>query len=122
MLVNRKVASLRKEKGMSMNELASASGVAQTTISRFESGQIKRLELEKLSRIAAVLSISMDDLIEGDPLYADNIIRAPYAKRGKEITVEDDYDKELLFSFHRMSPEFKANLLQLAHLIASNTN
>ena len=122
MLVNRKIASLRKEKGMSMNELASVSGVAQTTISRFENGQIKRLEPEKLSRIAAALDISMDVLTEDDPLYTENITRAPYTKRGKEVTVEDDYDKELLFSFHRMSPEFKTNLIQLAHLIATNTN
>lgn len=122
MLVNRKIASLRRKKGLSMEELADAAGIGRTTISRYESGKIKKIELDKLTKIADALDVSVDSLTEDDPVYESYTGRAPYEKRNGSVMVQDELDEDLLFSFHRLSPELRKNLVKTIHLIATDTN
>ena len=102
-----------------MTDLASAAGIARTSISRYESGKIKRIEPDKLARIAAALDTSPEDLTKDDPLYQKESIKGPYDSQKDLVTVQDDYDKELLFTFHQLSSETKIAALHLFQTIAT---
>lgn len=57
------IRSLRKEKGLSQEELARLAGVDRTTIARVESGVFKSLALEKLEGIAAAIGMDLKSLL-----------------------------------------------------------
>lgn len=117
MLVSQKITAIRKDKGMSMTELAAASGIAQTSISRYESGKIKKIEEDKLVKIANALGVSYDELIKGDPLYEKQGTRGPYSHRKDHAAVQDEMDEALLLSFHNMPGETKEIVLQLCRVL-----
>ena len=55
---------LRKKKGMTMKELGELVGVAEITISTYETGK-REPSLEILCKIADVLDVSLDMLVRG---------------------------------------------------------
>ena len=55
---------LRKKKGMTMKELGELVGVAEITISAYETGK-REPSLEILCKIADVLDVSLDMLVRG---------------------------------------------------------
>ena len=123
MLVSQKIRSLREKKGMSMTDLALATGITQTSISRYENGQIKKIDQEKLNKIAEVLDISLDELIKDDPVYSSNqMVRGPYVKEGERAMIHDDIDESLLIAFHQLSEGSKYLIVQLAQTIAAGSN
>lgn len=54
--------STRKERGLTLEAAASASGVVVSTIKRLEDGDFKRPDPEKLQRIAGALDLDVEDL------------------------------------------------------------
>lgn len=69
----------RKEKGMSMKELAKRSNVSESTISRWESGKIKDMRKDNVVPLANALGISPMELMSGsaavfEPFANDNLI------------------------------------------------
>jgi len=59
---NSRIRHLRKAKGVSQNELAAAAGIAQSVVSRLETGEAKMWR-GYARRISAVLGCSPDDLL-----------------------------------------------------------
>ena len=59
---NEKLQELRKQKGMTQEELASALYVSRTAISKWESGR-GYPNLESLKGISRLFSISIDELL-----------------------------------------------------------
>lgn len=53
----------RKEKGMNMKELAKLVGVSESTVSRWESGEIKDMRKDKIILLSNALSISPMELM-----------------------------------------------------------
>src|SRR5579864_2792761 len=62
-MVGAKIRIFRTERGMSQSELAGKIGVAFQQVQKYEKG-INRVGASRLSRIAAVLGISIGDLFE----------------------------------------------------------
>ena len=63
--VGERLTSARKNKGLSQPELVHRSGVAQTQISRYETGKAQP-RISVLTRLAAALSVDTDWLLNGD--------------------------------------------------------
>lgn len=59
-----KLKELRKEKGISQKDLATALGVTQRTISYYENNNTPPTNAEIVSRIAEILNIKLDELID----------------------------------------------------------
>ena len=57
---------LRKQRGLTMKELGKAVGVAESTISLYETGKHEP-DILTMQRIAAVLGVSVDALLGADP-------------------------------------------------------
>jgi transcriptional regulator with XRE-family HTH domain len=62
--LNLKVCRERKE--LSQAQLAKAAGVRQATISRLETGKSRRIELDLLEKLAAVLGVKPASLLAKD--------------------------------------------------------
>lgn len=69
MELNEKLQQLRKEKGLTQEELAAALYVSRTAISKWESGR-GTPNIDSLKGIAAYFSISVDDLLSTDQLLS----------------------------------------------------
>ena len=80
MKFNEKIVRLRKIKGITQDELASAVGVSRQAVYKWECGQ-SYPEVQKLIEIKALFGISIDDLL--DESYE---IAMPEKKRRKRIS------------------------------------
>ena len=67
MELNEKLLELRKQKGLTQEELAEALFVSRTAISKWESGR-GYPNIDSLKAIAKYFSISVDDLLSGEEL------------------------------------------------------
>lgn len=56
-----RLAEVRREKGMTQEQLAAASGVHRVTIARFETGKVSP-KLKTLKRLADALRVPIDAL------------------------------------------------------------
>lgn len=66
---NEKLQSLRKEKGLTQEELAEVLYVSRTAVSKWESGR-GYPNIESLKDISKFFSISIDDLLSGEKLLS----------------------------------------------------
>ena len=64
---NEKLQELRKQKGLTQEELAAVLYVSRTAVSKWESGR-GLPNIESLKAISRYFSISLDDLLSGDDL------------------------------------------------------
>jgi len=100
MSLGEKLKHFRKERRMKQKQLAETSGITQATLSRIESGKVHEVKSETLKRLAQVLGIAMEDLVdfeisesekekgEIDRVF-DFIIRDPNFKYGTRLTTEE---------------------------------
>ncbi len=66
---SKKIQELRRQKGWTQEELAVALYVSRTAVSKWESGR-GYPEIESLKRLAAIFSVTVDDLLSGDELLS----------------------------------------------------
>lgn len=68
------LAALRKQKGLTQEELAAALGVSTSAVGNWEAG-LRRPRYETLRRLASVLGVTIDELLsppaQGGSKYAD---------------------------------------------------
>ena len=57
-IVGKKIHDARKAKRMSMKELGKMVGLHESTVSRYEKGEIKALDIETLKEFAKALEVS----------------------------------------------------------------
>lgn len=65
MQLSERIQSLRKEKGLSQEELAAQLGVSRQAVGKWESGQ-SQPELDKLAALSEVFGVSCDRLLKGE--------------------------------------------------------
>lgn len=89
--VGEAIRILRKERGMSQQELAKRAGINRTTIARIETGVFKSLSLHNLEQVAEGLGLDLSTLL----LKAESIGES-YIHRGNVNKVEFvlDYPEE----------------------------
>ena len=65
-MLNEKIKSLRKEKGLSLEQLAEAVGTSRQTIHRYETGVISNIPSEKVEALAKALGTTPSSLMGWD--------------------------------------------------------
>lgn len=73
--VRRRLRDLRRQRGMTLEDVATKSSIDVSTLSRLESGK-RRLALDHLPRLAAALSVSTDELLRA-PEAEDPRVHGP---------------------------------------------
>ena len=79
----------RKELGLTLSQIADEMGVAEATVQRWESGNIKSIRHEKIGKLADILKVTPAALMgwEGDirENLPDNILPIPRMKKWKVL-------------------------------------
>lgn len=75
MKMNEIIKARRLELGYTMKEEASAIGVSEGTISRWESGQIKNIPRDKIALLSKFLDIPVPVLMDWEPYEQERIER-----------------------------------------------
>ena len=83
--VGGRLRTLRTERGLTLAELASATGISKSTLSRLETGQ-RKPSLELLLPIARAHRVPLDELV-GAPEVGDPRIRLRPQTRGGRVVV-----------------------------------
>lgn len=83
-----KLTEMREKAGMSQNALAKKLGVAESTISNYETGRSNPSE-EKVDKICFILKINKDDIEIHDVGYSfSDSMGKTYEKYDKRVTVD----------------------------------
>lgn len=95
----------RKELGLTLMQIAKQMDVSEATVQRWESGNIKSLRHEKITRLADILNVSPAALMGWEDLEAplpDNILPMPKMRKipllgtiacGKPVTAVEEADE-----------------------------
>lgn len=104
-----RIQETRLNRGMSFQELSDKTGFSKSVLQRYESGEIKKLPIDRLEIIANALGVSPEWLMGFD---------AP--KRGEKETVRakaeenlDEYDKKIIEQLPNLSPDQKTALFTM---------
>jgi transcriptional regulator with XRE-family HTH domain len=110
-MVGAKIRIFRTQRGMSQGDLAGKIGIAFLQLQKYEKG-INRVGTSRLSRIAAVLGISIGDLFESNGRKPANL-KSPYR------LLEDRCALRVLTAFSRTSdPRIRRAVASLIESIA----
>lgn len=122
------IRSLRREKGLSQEDLAKKSHVDRTTIARVECGVFKTLSMAKLEGIAAAAGTDLDTLLhkieaaenpEGPAMFRGDIGRIEftldYPEDGFRILSMVPRQKEFFFGNFEIKPQKTVPSAKLPH-------
>ena len=73
--LGREVARLRKAKGLTQKQLGALAGMGQSTLARFETGQVAEFGARKLLRLLEVLGHGLMVTDERTPFTLDDALR-----------------------------------------------
>ena len=104
MSVGERIASLRRERGISQAGLAAATGVSRSAVAQWETDRAGQVS-GNLSRIAKALGVSVEVLLHGAAA------REGEGLRGDELA--------LLRLYRTCGPEERAEVLRLARRLAT---
>ncbi|HEU5149706.1 MAG TPA: XRE family transcriptional regulator [Iamia sp.] len=79
--VGPRLRSLRQERGSTLAEVAEATGISTSTLSRLESGQ-RRPTLELLLPLARTYQVALDDLVGVGPIGDPRVEREAFERGG----------------------------------------
>ena len=95
-----KICKLRKEKGLTLEQLAELTGSSKSYIWELENKSPPRPSADKLSKIARELGVTMDYLIDQE----------------QKITEADATDEMFYRKYQKMDPEVKKKIRKIADL------
>lgn len=93
----------RKELGLTLAQIADAMGVSEATVQRWESGNIKSIRYDKISKLADILKINPSAIMGWE------------GKERSEPETDSDLE-EITNIFKSLNPDNRAKLLELSRL------
>jgi transcriptional regulator with XRE-family HTH domain len=75
----------RQKKDLTLEDLAKATGISKSTLSRLESGQ-RKPSLELLLPVVAALGVSLDDIVSSPRIDDPRITQKPTRRDGRTLT------------------------------------
>ena len=82
--VGPRLRELRRQREVTLNDLAEATGISVSTLSRLESGQ-RRPTLELLLPLARVHGVSLDELVDAPATGDPRVQLRPYTQHGRTM-------------------------------------
>ncbi len=92
-----KIKERRKSLGLTLKEISIYVGVAEATVQRWESGNIKMLKSDKMKKLASVLQISVEEL--------SNWV-SDHTKPSENVPLEQDS------AYHTKNLQYETDLLE----------
>jgi transcriptional regulator with XRE-family HTH domain len=82
--IRRRLRALREERGLSLEAVANAAGMAPSTLSRLETGK-RRLAVDHLAPLASALGTSVDALLSPEPRADPRVRRRARTVNGVRV-------------------------------------
>ena len=79
MTMGDRIHTLRKDKGLTLEDIGRAAGVAKSTVRKWESGSITSIRTDKVQKVAAALDTTLEYLLTGVTDSGDRKYRLRYA-------------------------------------------
>ena len=114
MTVNQKIRVLRKEKNMTVSQLAEMVGIYQSVLTRYETGVIQYVPTELITKLAMALECKPEDLTEGDDRYAQ--------KKKKRALSLSSSETQLINNYRKLPPKVQSLINDLCLLYIENSN
>ena len=67
------IRRLREQRNMTQGELADLLGVGQSAVANMENGLVQFSAVEKLRRIADILGVPLDDIVNAPPVVTSPV-------------------------------------------------
>ncbi|WP_374072567.1 helix-turn-helix domain-containing protein [Alloalcanivorax xenomutans] len=96
--VGDKIFKLRKQKGLTLEQLANKANCSKSYVWELENRNPPRPSAEKLSSLGAALGVTIDYFVDG------------------EVNEEDATDRMFYREYRRMAPEVKEKIRQMVDL------
>jgi transcriptional regulator with XRE-family HTH domain len=104
MQIGARIRDIRRERGMTQEELAAAVGVSRSAVAQWETGRAGQIT-GNLTRIATILQVGVEHL-----MYGESKQQAGEARQGDELA--------LLRLYRECSPEDRQLLLRTARRLS----
>ena len=75
MKTNELIRAKRKEKGLTLKDVATVCGVSEGTVSRWESGEIKNMRRDKIEKLSRLLDVPPTVLLDWESYDEERIRR-----------------------------------------------
>lgn len=98
----------RVELGLTQKEVASAVGVSEATVSRWEAGEIENMRRDRIFNLARVLRVKPSVLITGDLSAIGN---------SEQMSEKDNLVDYVLTEIKQLTPENRAKLVDYLKLL-----
>ena len=79
--VGPRLRTLRRERGATLAQISTATGISVSTLSRLEAGQ-RRPTLELLLSLAQIYQVALDELVDAPPIADPRIQERPVVRHG----------------------------------------
>ena len=99
------IKARRREKQISVTELAKEIGLTHSTIVRYENGTIRIIPKDQLEKIARVLNCTVEDLTEGDFKYS--------AKKKVSSKAVSDEEMTLIRKYRQLPPQVQNTIKEI---------
>lgn len=86
MRIGKRIQLIREQKGLSQEKLASDLAVTRQAVSKWENGK-SIPDIENLMYISDLYSVSLDELIKGDPTLGKKIAADSSAKQWNKLNI-----------------------------------
>lgn len=104
MEMSERIKLLRKEKGLTLEEVGNRVGVGKSTVRKWESGQIANMRRDKIALLAAALGVTPTQLMGWDEIEQKEEEPAPTSAEERE---------EFARLFASLEPENRERILDL---------
>ena len=109
-----RIRELRKKSGLTLKKLGKKIGVAESTVSQYETGK-RQPDYETLTKIAEIFHVSVDYLLENDEIPSQNS-KSP----DMEIMPRDELERQIIQMARELDPAQRELLLRLLTVAAEN--
>lgn len=122
MNINDRIKNRRLELGLTLKDLADKLGVAESTVSRYESSNIKNMGIDKLQDLARALSTTPSYLMgwrdkDGNEIAQGQSVDIPNYFNKEDVNRVRDYVNYVASSYRNESHEDRAHNEDLARII-----
>lgn len=115
MTVNQRIRVLRKEKNMTVSELAEKVGIFQSVLTRYETGVIKYVPVDLISKLADALECKSEDLTDGDDRYSQK------KRKSKSLTLSSS-ETQLIINYRKLPSKVQSLISDLCISYIDHSN
>ncbi len=116
--IGSRISSARNQRGLTLDEVANAIGVAKSTVQRYEKGTISRIKLPVIESIARVLQVDPNWIIGNTDTPSSDTSSFSVPSANEWILTYNE--QQLIRDYRSLNPQGQAAALAAVHGLTDN--